>query len=202
MDSVLWILYHRGPLCGPGSKGSEGSEGSKGGGGGFAAGCVEGLCSLRSGGDSACGAEGCGLPLCGNAYKVSVTGFTFSVIWYDKHSADWLATLATPFPAAPDFSTGKRVTRFSGRFASLRIVFPCHPCSGGRINRSMISCRDMSPWLSIHSPTTKWGKGGGASHQRGMHFQRPQGGCKSFSRQRRYKKCAEGAVPRQRSDTI
>ena len=25
-------------------------------------------------------AEGCGLPLCGNAYKVSVTGFTFSVI--------------------------------------------------------------------------------------------------------------------------
>ena len=38
-----------------------------------------------------------------------------------------------PIRAAPDFSTGKRVTRFSGRFASLRIVFPCHPCSGGRI---------------------------------------------------------------------
>ena len=33
--------------------------------------------SLRSGGNSACGAEGCGLPLCGNAYKVSVTGFPF-----------------------------------------------------------------------------------------------------------------------------
>ena len=30
----------------------------------------------------------------GNAYKVSVTGFTFSVIWYDKHSAGWLAALA------------------------------------------------------------------------------------------------------------
>ena len=30
-------------------------------------------------------------------------------------------------------STGKRVTRFSGRFASLRIVFPCHPYSGGRV---------------------------------------------------------------------
>ncbi|EHO62693.1 hypothetical protein HMPREF9453_01285 [Dialister succinatiphilus YIT 11850] len=48
-----------------------------------------GLCrrvaSLRSGGDSACGAEGGGLPLCGNAYKVSVTGFTFSVIWHSKH---------------------------------------------------------------------------------------------------------------------
>ena len=30
--------------------------------------------------DGAFGPEGCGLPLCGNAYKVSVTGFTFSVI--------------------------------------------------------------------------------------------------------------------------
>ena len=29
-----------------------------------------------------------------------------------------------PYPASPDFSMGKRVTRFSGRFASLRIVFP------------------------------------------------------------------------------
>ena len=33
-------------------------------------------------------AEGCGLPLCGNAYKVSVTGLAFCIIWYDKHSGD------------------------------------------------------------------------------------------------------------------
>ena len=39
----------------------------------------------------------------GNAYKVSVTGLAFYVIWYDKHSADWLAALASPYPAAPDF---------------------------------------------------------------------------------------------------
>ena len=39
----------------------------------------------------------------GDEYKVSVTGFTFSVIWHDKHSADWLAALASPYPAAPDF---------------------------------------------------------------------------------------------------
>ena len=39
----------------------------------------------------------------------------------------------------------------------------------------------MAPWLSIHSPTTKWGNGGGASHQRGMHFRRPQGGCTVFA---------------------
>ncbi len=45
--------------------------------------------------DGAFGPEGCGLPLCGNAYKVSVTDLPFCVIWYDKHSADWLAALAT-----------------------------------------------------------------------------------------------------------
>ena len=38
-----------------------------------------------------------------------------------------------PFPLRGTFSTGKRVTRFSGHFAPLRIVFPCHPYAGGRI---------------------------------------------------------------------
>ena len=38
--------------------------------------------------DGAFGPEGCGLPLCGNAYKVSVTGLAFCIIWYDKHSGD------------------------------------------------------------------------------------------------------------------
>ena len=68
--------------------------------------------------------------LSGNAYKVSVTDLPFCVIWHDRHSADWLAALASPYPAAPDFSTGKRVTRFSGRFAPLRIVFTCPPSGG------------------------------------------------------------------------
>ena len=117
----------------------------------------------------------------GNAYKVSVTGSPFCVIWHDRHSADWLAALASPFPAAPDFSTGKRVTRFSGRFAPLRIVFPCHPCSGGRINRSMLSCRDMAPWLSTHSAPSSRGKGGGWRHQRGIAFPRPPGRLYGFS---------------------
>ena len=61
----------------------------------------------------------------------SVMGLAFCVIWHDKHSGDWLTAFATPYPAVPDFSTGKRVTRFSGRFASLRIVFPCQPPKGG-----------------------------------------------------------------------
>ena len=40
-------------------------------------------------------AEGCGIALTGDEYKVSVTGLAFYVIWYDKHSADWLAALVT-----------------------------------------------------------------------------------------------------------
>ena len=58
-----------------------------------------------------------------------------------NNSADWLAALASPYPASPDFSTGKRVTRFSGRFAPLRIVFPCHPYAGDRIKHLESSLR-------------------------------------------------------------
>ena len=54
-------------------------------------------------GATALRAEGCGIALTGDEYEVSVTGFTFNVIWHDKHSADWLAALASPYPASPDF---------------------------------------------------------------------------------------------------
>ena len=40
-------------------------------------------------------AEGCGIALTGDEHKVSVTGFTFSAIWHDKHSGHWLAVLVT-----------------------------------------------------------------------------------------------------------
>ena len=53
--------------------------------------------------DEPFGPEGCGLPLCGNAYEVSVTDLLFCIIRYDNHSADWLAALASPYPASPDF---------------------------------------------------------------------------------------------------
>ena len=39
----------------------------------------------------------------GDEYEVSVTDSPFCVIWHDRHSADWLATLASPYPASPDF---------------------------------------------------------------------------------------------------
>ena len=34
----------------------------------------------------------------GDEYKVNVTGLAFCIIWHEKHSADWLAALATPYP--------------------------------------------------------------------------------------------------------
>ena len=60
--------YKRDRSAVPGSEGSKGSEGSEGG----------------------------GLPLCGNDYKVSVTGFTFGVIWQNNHYDDQPATVAFP----------------------------------------------------------------------------------------------------------
>ena len=55
-------------------------------------------------------AEGCGIALTGDEYKISVTGFTFSVIRYDRHSADWLAALASPlsgFAGLPPVQGGR-----------------------------------------------------------------------------------------------
>ena len=53
--------------------------------------------------DGAFGPEGCGIALTGDEYKGSVTGLAFYVIWHEKHSANWLAALASPYPASPDF---------------------------------------------------------------------------------------------------
>ena len=38
--------------------------------------------------DGAFGPEGCGIALLGNAYKVSVTGLAFCVVWLGKQSAE------------------------------------------------------------------------------------------------------------------
>ena len=45
-------------------------------------------------------AEGYGLPLCGNAYEVSVTDLPFSVIWHEKHYVDQPPPVAFP-PLVP-----------------------------------------------------------------------------------------------------
>ena len=83
---------------------------AEGCGGGFAADFKKGarlrrrLCrrvaSLRSGGDSACGAEDCGIALSGDEYKVSVTSLPFCIIRHEKHYLDQPPPVAFP-PLVP-----------------------------------------------------------------------------------------------------
>ena len=55
-------------------------------------------------------------------------GLAFCVIWHDKHSADWLAALASPYPAALDFHLKvKRLTMICASLALLQIMFAVHP---------------------------------------------------------------------------
>ena len=74
---------------------------------------------------------------------------------------------APPYPATPDFLHGKACHTILRSLCSLtnRVPLPPHP--GDRINRSMLSCRDMAPLLSTHSPTAPRGDGGAVKHQRG-----------------------------------
>ena len=108
---------------------------------------------------------------------------------------------APPYPAAPDFLHGKACHTILRSLCSLtnRVPLPPHP--GDRINRSMLSCGDMAPGLSIHSAPRLRGKGSGASHQRGNAFPRPQGGCMVFAAKGGIKNGAEGAVPPQWNGT-
>ena len=110
---------------------------------------------------------------------------------------------APPYPAAPDFLHGKACHTILRSLCSLtnRVPLPPHP--GDRINRSMLSCRDMAPWLSTYSAPSKWGwqrnwihrgalrpanpvtcfpsgKVVAPATKGGLHFRRPQGGCKGF----------------------
>ena len=87
--------------------------------------------------DGAFGPEGCGIALSGNEYEVSVTDLPFCIIRYDRHSADWLAALATPFPAAPDFPLcrGQNKTPRIILFISSSKVSTgcCAPACGGKV---------------------------------------------------------------------
>ena len=83
-------------------------------------------------------AEGCGLPLCGNAYKVSVTGLAFWVRWHDKHYDDeppsvafplWCLT-APPSPRGIGRATkGKRLYGQARRLTSPDLHILCRMCT-------------------------------------------------------------------------
>ena len=106
---------------------------------------------------------------------LSVSYGMISILVISRHAAP-------PYPAAPDFLHGKACHTILRSLCSLtnRVPLPPHP--GDRINRSMLSCRDMAPWLSTHSAPSKRGKGGGASHQRGNAFPRAERGRSVFRR--------------------
>ena len=139
--------------------------------------------------DGAFGPEGCGITLRAMLMKsalrinLSASYGKITILVISRYAAP-------PYPAAPDFLHGKACHTILRSLCSLtnRVSLPPHP--GDRINRSMLSCRDMAPWLSTHSPTAPRGEGGGASHQRGgcisssgarlACFPRPKPGCEGF----------------------
>ena len=88
-------------------------------------------------------AEGSGLPLRAMLIKSALRDWLYGP--YSLILILLTGSLRSPPPirAAPDFSTGKRVTRFSGRFAPLRIVFPCHPIRG---TESIALCFPVETW--------------------------------------------------------
>ena len=145
------------------------------------------------------------IALAGDEYEVSVTGLAFCVIRYKKHYFDQPPPVAFPLwclMAPPSRPAGKRVTRFSGRFAPLRIVFPCHRGIGratkgkrlyGQARRLTspdlhILCRmctvdnkapQSNPFTQriaknkVPPPGGRWWR----QPPKGVHFRRPQGGC-------------------------
>ena len=91
---------------------------------------------------------------------------------------------APPYPAAPDFLHGKACHTILRSLCSLtnRVPLPPHP--GDRINRSMLSCGDMAPWLSIHSAPACGGKVVPPATKGGDAFPRPSGRLSRFYHKR------------------
>ena len=84
-----------------------------------------GLTGLMAGGFlglTALQAEGCGGGFAAD-YKVSVTGFIFSVMWHDKHSADWLAALANRVEIIHPSHTTVRTVRYTAVQFLGQIIF-------------------------------------------------------------------------------
>ena len=79
----------------------------------------------------------------GDEYKFSVTDSPFCVIWHDRHSVNWLAALASPFPATPDFPR-KRGQNKTPRNTLL-------------INGSTVST-GYSATVEVLHRTSKWGE--------------------------------------------
>ena len=147
-------------------------------------------------------AEGCGIAPWAMSIKsalrdlLSVPYGMISILVISRYAAP-------PYPAAPDFLHGKACHTILRSLCSLTNRVPLPPLCRGQnktprntlfINGSTVSTGYSAPACGgkVVAPATKGG----------MHFQRPQGGCMVFAAKGGIKNGAEGAVPRQRSDTI
>ena len=87
----------------------------------------------------------------GDEYKVSVTRLTFYVIWHDRHSADWLAALASPYPASPDFPLfrGQNKTPRNTLFINGSTVSTGYSATVEVLHRTSTVGRSKAPRLPI-----------------------------------------------------
>ena len=95
-------------------------------------------------------AEGCGGSFAAIS-KVSVTGFAFYVIWHEKHPADWLAALASPYPASPEFPLfrGQNKTPRNTLFINGSTVSTGYSATVEVLHRTSTVGRSKAPSLPI-----------------------------------------------------
>ena len=132
-------------------------------------------------------AEGCGLPLCGNAYKVSVTGLAFWGRWHDKHYDDEPPSVAffPPFGALRHHlpprgigraTKGKRLYGQARRLTSPDLHILCRMCTVDNKAPQSNPFTQRIAKNKVSPPGGRWWR----QPPKGVHFPRPQGGCKGF----------------------
>ena len=129
-------------------------------------------------------AEGCGGGFAA-IFKVSVTGLAFWVRWHDKHYDDEPPSVAFPplvpygttFPPGIGRATkGKRLYGQARRLTSPDLHILCRMCTVDN------KAPQSNPFTQRIAKNKVPPPGGRWWHQppKGVHFPRPQGGCKGF----------------------
>ena len=92
--------------------------------------------------------KGWRIALRGNAYKVSVTGLAFCIIWHDKHAGDWLTAFATPYPGCAGLLHGKACHTILRSLCSLTNRVPLPPLCRGQ-NKTLRGNLPINPPLEM-----------------------------------------------------
>ena len=122
----------------------------------------------------------------GYAYKVSVTGLAFWVRWHDKHYDDEPPSVAfPPFGALRHHlpprgigraTKGKRLYEQARRLTSPDVHILCRMCT---VDNKAPQSNPFTQRIAKHKvppPGGRWWR----QPPKGVHFPRPQGGCKGF----------------------